>query len=156
MKMKALILALACYAFAHAQDYKTAIGFKGGFPGHGSLNVKHFFSGSTALDVAVGGGANHLWLQGLFEIHNPIESGFAWYYGIGADVGFWNRGYTYYYKDKYYDNRTWLGIDGVIGIEYTLSKLPLNFALEGVPTIRVSPYVGFGMGAAFAVRFAIR
>lgn len=158
MKLKVVILSFVCFFLvnAQAQDYKTAIGFKGGFPGYGALNVKHFLGGSSAIDFSVGGGANHLWLQGLYEINNPLQDGFSWYYGIGADVGFWNRGYMHYYKDKYYNNRTWFGIDGVLGIEYTFNQIPINLAVEAVPTVRVSPYVGFGMGGAFAIRFAIK
>ena len=33
-----------------SQDYKTAIGIKGGYPGFGSLNAKHFISEKSLLE----------------------------------------------------------------------------------------------------------
>lgn len=157
MRIKAIITAafLTLTMLSSAQDYKTAIGFKGGAPAFGALNIKHFLGATPAIDVSFGGGNNHLWIQALYEINNPLADGFSWYYGIGGDVGFWNRGYNYNYKGKYYGG-TWAGIDGVIGIEYTFNQIPFNVAFEAVPTVRVYPYVGFGVNGAIAVRFAIK
>lgn len=97
-----------------------------------------------------------MWLQGLYEINNDLGSGFDWYYGIGADLGFWTgHDYYHHYHDRYY-NGAYGGVDGVIGIEYTFSEIPLNLALDAVPTIRVFPYVGFNFYGNFAIRFAIK
>lgn len=159
--MKKGIISFICVLLmsstSFSQDYKTAIGLKGGFPGFGAINVKHYLSGRTAIDASLGGGSHHLWLQGLFEINNPIQNGLGWYYGVGADLGFWSGNYYYYNKrhDKYY-NGAWGGVDGVIGLEYTFQEIPLNLALEAVPTVRVFPYVGFAMNGAFAVRFTLK
>lgn len=158
MKRNLLILtaSLLLSGFAFNQNYNTALGFKGGFPGFGALNVKHMLGGKSAIEASLGGGRNHLWLQGLYEINNDLGSGFDWYYGIGADLGFWTgHDYYYHYNDRYY-NGAYGGIDGVIGIEYTFSEIPLNLALDAVPTIRVFPYVGFNFYGNFAIRFAIK
>lgn len=156
--MKKLV-GLACMvlfftSLSFSQDYKTAIGIKGGFPGIGAVNLKHNM-GANAIDVSVGGGSRHLWIQGLYEWNNPIQDGFSWYYGLGADLGFYNEHYGWR-DNKYYDGRVTLGLDGVIGIEYTFPTVPINLALEAVPTIRLTPYTGFYMYGNFAVRFAIK
>lgn len=157
MKKNILILtaSLLLSGFAFNQNYNTALGFKGGFPGFGAFNVKHFLGGQGAIEGSIGGGRNHLWLQGLYEWNNDIQSGFSWYYGVGADLGFWTNHYHYEYRDKHYDG-AYGGIDGVIGIEYTFEKIPLNLAVDAVPNIRVFPYVGFNFYGNIAVRFAIK
>ena len=157
MKKNLLVLtaSLLISGFAFNQNYNTALGFKGGFPGFGAFNVKHFFNEKGAIEGSIGGGYNHLWLQGLYEWNNEIQSGFSWYYGVGADLGFWTNRYEYYYRDRYY-NGGYGGIDGVIGIEYTFEKIPLNLAVDAVPNIRVFPYVGFNFYGNVAVRFAIK
>lgn len=149
------VAALLVSGFAFSQNYKTAIGFKGGFPGFGALNLKHSLGGASAIEVSVGGGRNHLWLQGLYEINKDISSGFNWYYGVGADLGTWSKNYNYKWRDDYY-NGFYGGLDGVLGIEYTFNEIPMNLALDINPTIRVFPYVGFGMYGNFAFRFAIK
>ncbi len=140
----------------NAQSYKNAIGIKGGYPGFGSLNFKHFMGSSTAIELSVGGSNNFLWLQGLYEIQAELGEGFEWYYGIGADLGSYRNNYYYKYKDNIYNGGFFLGIDGVLGIEYTFKALPLNIAFDLQPTVRVVPYFGFGVNGAFALRFAIK
>jgi len=163
--MKKLVLMLTVILgmaqFTTAQQYNTAIGIKGGFPGYGALSVKHFFGGASAVEFNLGGGAHNIWLQGLYERNTNIEGGLDWYWGVGADVGFWSNGYRYYnnrYNDDYYYNRggAWGGLDGVIGLEYTFEEFPLNLALDVNPTVRLFPYVGFGIGGALAARIAIK
>ncbi len=155
-----MVIALLFLGFGtYAQQYNTAIGIKGGYyyNGGGSLNLKHFLGGSSAVEVSLGGGSRHLWLQGLFEKNQALSDGLEWYWGIGGDLGFWTNGYEYYSKkhDRYYGG-TWGGIDAVIGLEYTFQQFPLNLAADMGPTVRLFPYVGFGWGGGIAARFAIK
>lgn len=150
-----LTCALLLSGFAYNQNYNTALGIKGGFPGFGAFNVKHNFDAKSAIEGSIGGGTHHIWLQGLYEINNEIKNGFSWYYGIGADLGVWTGNYRYNYNGRDY-NGGYGGIDGVIGLEYTFEKIPLNLAVDAVPSIRLFPYVGFAFYGNFAVRFAIK
>ncbi len=170
MKKKLLIatLCLLVANFGMTQDYKTAIGIKGGFPGLGSLNLKHNMSSNSAFEFSLGGASNLIWLQGLYEINNPIQSGFSWYYGGGVDIGIWTYSNSYYgpgyydYDDhfyvgnRYYGKRAFGGIDGVIGLEYTFANIPLNFAVDASPVLRLFPRVGFNVYASIAARFTIK
>lgn len=136
-----------------AQQYKTAIGFKGGVPGYASVNVKHFIKDFTAVEAKIGGAGNALFLQGLLEINKPLQDNFEWYLGGGADLGIWTTNYVY---DNHYYTGGNFGLDGLLGIEYTFAAFPLNVAFDMGPTIRVFPYVGFGWGGGFAARFTLK
>ncbi len=152
MKRLIFIVTILMAFSSQAQQYSTAIGLKGGFSfnGGGGINLKHFLGGSSAVEVSVGGGSRHIWLQGLYERNQELSHGVEWYYGFGGDIGlFTNGGY-----DSKYPSGLFLGADGVIGVEYTFEDFPLNLALDTGPTLRVIPYVGFGWGGGLAARYA--
>ncbi len=154
--MKKILILLAFVGvstFSYSQNYKTAIGIKGGYPGYGSLNGKHFLNTKTAIEGSIGGGSNMLWFQGLYELNFSLQDGLSWYAGGGANVGF------YSYKNPFNNERTSnmiLGLNGIVGIEYTFEELPLNVALDTGPNLRLINSLGFGWGAGLAVRYAIK
>ena len=154
MRNSLVILVLfAVTTFSYSQNYKTAIGVKGGYPGYGSLNGKHFLNSKTAIEGSIGGGTNTLWLQGLYELNFSLEQGLNWYAGGGANVGF------YSFKNTITNERTSnmiLGLNGILGIEYTFEDFPLNVALDTGPNLRIINSFGFGWGAGIAVRYAIK
>ncbi len=153
-----LLLAVSCI-YSNAQEYNTAIGFKGAFPGWGALSVKHFFAGQSAIEGNLGIGRNAFWLQLLYERNQSIAGaeGLDWYWGVGGDLGAWDHYYfDRYYHDRVYNGDFFLGADAVVGLEYTIPTVPLNFALDVGPTLRVLPYTSLYFGASFAIRFAIR
>ena len=157
MKKCLLFSVLIFTLSAFGQQYKTSIGIKGGYPGFGSLNIKHFFGGSSAIEGSLGGGARHIWLQGLYERNKALDQGVEWYYGIGADIGFWTNGYAYYNagKNQSYTG-AWGGLDGVLGLEYTFEDIPLNLAIDLGPSICLFPYVGLTWNGGLAIRYAFR
>jgi hypothetical protein len=148
-----ILMLFAVTTFSYSQNYKTAIGVKGGYPGYGSLNGKHFLNSKTAIEGSIGGGTNTLWLQGLYELNFSLEQGLNWYAGGGANVGF------YSFKNTITNERTSnmiLGLNGIVGIEYTFEDFPLNVALDTGPNLRIINSLGFGWGAGLAVRYAIK
>jgi len=152
-KFLLLILLYSVTTFTFAQNYETAVGIKGGFPGYGSLNLKHYLGASTAIEGSIGGGANTLWLQGLYELNYSLQDGFNWYFGGGLNLGF------YSYKNQITNDRIsnmLVGINGIVGIEYTFEDFPLNVALDTGPNIRIINSIGFGWGGGIAVRYAIK
>lgn len=159
---KVLLLLMLSFAtiYSYSQDYKNALGLKFSYAyGTGAgLNWKHTLGESRAFELSVGGGNGVLWLQGFYEFQHELNigglgEGFKWYWGLGADVGKFSSNYVY-------GNTTYssffAGVDGIIGVEYTLPNFPLNFALDTGPTLRVTPYVGFGWTGGFAIRYAIK
>lgn len=121
-------LLLTCFlAFglvaANAQ-YKHSLGLALGSPS--GVSYKTFLSDNKALDFTLGGSSNYFTLSAMYEIHNSIQNNLQWYYGPGAHIGAWS-GYDY-------GNGAFLGIDGVIGIEFD-PDIPFAFSLDIRPGI---------------------
>jgi hypothetical protein len=162
MKIKIFILSLILSLSSgfYSQNYSTAIGIKSGYPGHGSLNVKHFLGSSAAVDVLAGANfssvSKYFWAQCLFETNKNIVnmSGFNWYAGVGPSLGFYTVG-GYSGKNGQSFSGMWGGVTGVLGIEHTFSSLPLNIALEGGPYINLFPEFYFSGQMNIAIRYAI-
>ena len=154
--MKKIILTLALVifisAFASAQDYSTGVGLRLGFSN--GLTVKHFLSQRSAVEGLLATRWRGFEITGLFEVHNQafdVER-LNWYYGFGGHIGFWNG-----------DNTTWgdvgtnytlIGIDGILGIEYNFSEVPINISLDWKPAFNLTGYTGFwGDGGALSIRY---
>lgn len=137
-------------SFVSAQGYKTAVGFKGGYPGYGSISVKHYLNSINAIEANLGAGLNGLTVQGLYEWNHALPtSGLNWYLGVGPNIGLLSNksinGSTFY-----------LSGSGLIGIEYVFENLPLDLALDAGPIIQVIPSFGLGWGGGIAVRYTLK
>ena len=146
-------------SFNYSQQYKFAFGIKGDWSNLNSdlaeLSVKGFLNQNAAIEANFGAGQRYVWLDCIFHYNQALKNDFDWYFGGGADFGYWNTNY-----DKRYDNAThtgfWVGTSGVLGLEYTVKQFPINFALDLGPTIRYIPELDFGVKVGFAMRYAIR
>jgi hypothetical protein len=150
--MKKLILtfivALSIVVLVNGQDYKTGVGLRGGFSN--GLTIKHFvtekaaFEGMIALNA---GNSNGFGLTGLYEIHNQafeVEQ-LKWYYGFGAHIGS--------FADSHVTN-TVIGIDGILGIEYSFTEAPINIGLDWKPLINlVGNSQFYPDGGALSIRY---
>ncbi len=130
-----------------SNDYTTAIGVKF-YPG--AFTIKHFVNDKHALE-----GIAYFWnkgtrITGLYEIHAdiPNASGLKWYIGPGAHIGF--------YDDKYYEGRTYIGIDGVLGLDYKIKSAPINFSVDWQPSFEFGDGAGFsGNWGGIAIRYVL-
>jgi hypothetical protein len=157
-----IVVAVLCAEWAAAQsvdrDYRTAIGVKV-WDGAG-LSVKHFTSDVGALE-----GILYFWdegfrLTGLYEFHGDIGGapGLRWYIGPGAHLGF----YDYNDDDNGNgndndgnDNDTYIGIDGVIGLDFKFNKVPINISLDWQPSFEFGDNRGFNGGwGGLGIRYA--
>jgi len=147
-----LALAICIVTISAAQDYNTGIGFRGGpFLG---LTVKHFVGTRSALEGLLCTRWQGFEVTGLYEIHNPAfdVNRLKWYYGVGGHLGFYNG-----------DNTTWgdvgntytvVGVDGIIGLEYSFDEIPINLSLDWKPSFSFVGYSHFFPdGAAFPIRY---
>ena len=87
-----LLFFLLITNISFSQNYTTAIGIKGGYPGFGTLNAKHFIGikqpsrqVSAVFKTNYGTGA---FVMLDYELNSELDPGFSWYYGGGALVGF--------------------------------------------------------------------
>ena len=128
-------------------DYTTAIGVKF-YPG--AVSVKHFVTDKNALE-----GIAYFWnrgtrITGLYEIHGEIENagGLKWYIGHGAHVGFYNN--------KYYAGATYIGLDGVLGLDYKFKSAPINLSIDWQPSFEFGDGAGFsGNWGGLAIRYVL-
>ncbi|SDM10987.1 hypothetical protein SAMN04488090_2659 [Siphonobacter aquaeclarae] len=153
-----LLLMGALPHLVHAQaDYKTAIGVRLG--ASNGLSVKGFLSNKNALEGILTTRWRGIGLTGLYEVHgNAFQTrSFNWYVGGGAHIYTWREGKVPPPWWDGRDRRTIAGLDGILGLEYTIPSAPLNFSIDWKPAINIVNYEGFwGDEFAFSIRFAIK
>ncbi len=146
---------MALHAQSLGQTYKTALGLKVWGDG-GGISIKSFVGPGHALE-----GVGYFWergtrIVGLYEFHGRIEGapGLNWYVGPGAHLGFYN--------DRYYDARfhdgdgsgSYIGIDGVLGLDYKFDGVPVNLSIDWQPSFEFGSNRGFiGSWGGLGVRY---
>lgn len=136
-----------------AQNYTTGIGLRGGF--WNGFTVKHYTAGEVAIEGILTTRWNGFNITALYEKHkyNFNSDKWDWYYGFGGHIGFWNDVDDHPWFDET-GAFTVFGIDGILGIEFTFSEVPLNISLDWKPAVNFGEYYGFnGDGAALSFRF---
>ena len=119
---------------ANSSTYTTALGVK--VWDGGGISLKHFFNPNNAGELIAYFYRNGVRFTGLYEIHGPINGaqGLRWYIGPGAHIGFYNS--------KYGDG-AFVGIDGVLGLDYKFSGAPINISLDWQPSFEFGDGRGF-------------
>jgi len=128
-----------------SQVYQTALGVK--VWDGGGISFKHFVKENNALEFI-----GYFWNQGvritgLYEIHGPISgaAGLKWYIGPGAHIGFYNT--------KNGDG-SFIGIDGVLGLDYKFNGPPVNISLDWQPSFEFGDNRGFaGSWGGLGIRY---
>ena len=147
----AFLLVMSIIGQAKAQDYKTGLGLRAG--SSWGLTVKHFESSKAALEGILAFRWEGFGATGLYEVHNKAfeVDHLYWYYGGGAHIGFYNG-----------DNVSWgtngtvytvIGIDGILGIEYTFREAPINIGIDWKPALNLIGYYGLWSEGAISVRY---
>ncbi len=136
-----LIFFFGLLAVLKSQDYTNGIGLRGGLP-YG-ITVKHFFSDKNAVEGILSTRWGGFRITGLYEIHNPTKQypNLKWFYGVGAHVGFWDDR-SPFVKDP--DSQAILGIDGILGLEYTFDEIPLNLGIDSGLSFNLIGHTGWG------------
>lgn len=134
----------------NAQDYKNAIG--GRFGSANGVSFKTALNKGAMLELIgnfrSNNGFKYIQLTGLYEVYNPIKGadGLNWFYGGGATIGS--------LKAKGYDGDVYLGLNGVLGLDYKFKGAPINLSLDWIPTLRLTPDTDFYSGdVGLGVRF---
>ena len=156
MKQKFLTAAIVLFMSAgsalaqnKSSNYKTALGVKF-YPG--AITIKHFVKPNAALEGLLYLYNHGTRVTGLYEFHFdiPNASGLQWYVGPGAHIGFYNT--------KYFGGGTSVGIDGVIGLDYKFSGVPINLSLDWQPSFEFgNNFNGFGGSwGGLGIRYVIK
>lgn len=136
-----LLLFLLISFYGYSQDYSNAIGLRGG--SSNGITFKHFVSDNAALEVILTTRFGGYGIFGLYELHKSIKSvdGLNFYYGAGAHVGSYNGA-----KDNRWfkgsENHTVIGVDGILGIEYNFSEVPINLSIDFKPAFNLIGHTG--------------
>ena len=142
---KFLLIAALLFAgiAASAQPYNWAVGVRGGY-GWGTLSAKHYLNENNAFDFAGSVAIGSAWsweLAALYEWNIPvITDGFDFYFGAGPHGG------SYVSNDA---AAIRLGIQGVVGLEYTFDVIPLNIFLDYRPNFALQLGDNGGFGGYF-------
>jgi hypothetical protein len=146
-----IVLSIAVVMLLDAQNYKTGIGLRVG-TGTG-LTLKHFINSKSAIEGLLVTKWQGFDFAGLYELHNqPFDvDNLDWFYGFGAHIGFYDG-----------HNEEWgiqgpaysvLGIDGIVGLEYTFMDAPVNLGLDFKPVLNLTGYSGLWAEFGFSVRY---
>lgn len=130
----------------YSSSYRSALGVKVWGDG-GGISFKHFF-----IDNQAGEFIGYFWTQGsrltaLYEIHGNFAEapGLKWYIGPGAHLGF--------YSTKF-GGGTFVGVDGVLGLDYKFKAAPINLSLDWQPSFEFGTNRGFyGNWGGLGIRY---
>lgn len=149
-----ILVAFCSLLSLHAQDYRTGIGLRAGYPA--GLTIKHFVSNRTAIEGILATRWGGFVITGLFEAHRQLADvdNLNWYYGLGAHLGFWNGDNDRNFWGDPGTSYTVVGIDGILGLEYSFEEIPVNIGIDWKPAFNIFGYQGFwGDGGAFSIRY---
>ena len=141
---------------AKAQPYRTSAGLRLGFP-YG-FTVRHFIDRKNSLELIAAGNMRGFMFAGFIENENRtlIYPGVNWYWGPGIHGGFVDvRRYPDIYAREDYAGPV-MGIDAVLGVEYTFRDIPLNLSFDLMPSLNLAGYTGWnGLNSAISVRYVL-
>jgi hypothetical protein len=130
---------------ADAQDYKGALGVrfssKAALVGT-SVSLKYFFNEKIAAEGLIT--LDDPFALGLLvEWHKPFVSNLKFFYGGGVYAGFSG------------DRR--VGLQGIIGLDYKIPKIPIDFSIDWKPELTVAKEFSFepqalGVTARFTIK----
>ncbi len=137
-----------------AQDYKTALGVRlssSSAMQNNSISIKHFISAKTAIEGLFSFG-DPLALGALVEFYKPLTpSGLTYFYGAGGYISFIKKVNINSSKTSTDPN---FGAQGIIGLDYKFSNVPLNISLDWKPELNLVSNINFEPAAiGFSARF---
>ena len=135
MKIKKLLIVVILIAIStaiSAQNYKTGIGARVGF--FNGLTVKHFVNRNNAVEGILNFRWDGVIITGLYEwqYQLPNAQGFEYYLGVGGHIGIFDD-YEWDDDDDDDDASTIVGLDLIIGLEYTFPQAPFTIGLDYKP-----------------------
>jgi hypothetical protein len=149
-----LVAGLFCISSLQAQDYKTALGVRLSSSNafvNNSISLKHFINEKTAIEGMFSFG-DPLALGALVEFHKPLSAaGLTYFYGAGAYIAFTK---TFNVNTQKSSTDPSFGAQGVIGLDYKFTNIPLNLSLDWKPELNIVSDINFEPAAiGFTARF---
>ena len=172
MKKTVFILIFSLIASStFSQVYEKQVGLR--------LGVTSGFAGKvikddrTAIEGIFGFREGGVQVYVLLESYHPLikanKTHWMMYFGGGGHIGYidgynrvrrWSNSSGYYYEEQRISGPV-IGVDGVIGTDYTFNKVPITLTLEFKPFLELQSFrtfhinfwdVGFGIKYSFKNR----
>ena len=166
-----LILIIFLSVTSIAQEYEKQVGLRLGVTS--GISGKIIKNDQAAIEGILGFRDGGMQIYGLVESYHPLiktnTNHWMIYFGGGGHMGYvngymkerrWSNTAGYYYEEIRVVGMV-LGLDGVIGTDYTFSKVPITLSLEFKPYIELQDFwnfnvnfwdVGFGIKYSFKSR----
>ncbi|TWI84286.1 hypothetical protein LX66_4652 [Chitinophaga japonensis] len=129
---KIILLTILLWAFMQDLQAQSKgnpqVGIRLGLPL--GATARYFFDDANAVEGIAGIYNQTFTVTGLYERHFDLSAltvpGFAWYVGGGAHLG-----------SRRIDGNTRFiaGFDGIAGLDYTFTNIPLNLSLDWKPAV---------------------
>jgi hypothetical protein len=137
-----LIAGFAFIATSNAQQQALGLRIGGGTFFGAEVSYQKDLGQPHRLEADLGLENSGCGLTGIYQWVwdlNSLADGVKWYAGVGAGL--------------HVGNYIGAGINGQIGIEYTLEDIPLQFSLDSRPGLYFGADNIFGGGAALSIRY---
>jgi hypothetical protein len=149
-----LVAGIGAFSNLSAQNYKTALGVRlssSNAMQNNSISIKQFITEKVAIEGLFTFG-DPLALGALVEMHKPLTpAGLTYFYGAGGYISFVKKINTTTLKSTTDPN---FGAQGVIGLDYKFSNVPLNISLDWKPELNIVSDINFEPSAiGFSARF---
>lgn len=135
-----LLLSFLAVVSLNAQtNYSRAVGIKAG--GGFSFTYKQFVTENNNLEAQATLWNKGFRVSGLYEFNFyrfEQAPGLALFAGPGVHIGFWKDEFQ-----KDYNSKAEFGIDGIIGLDYKFSNVPVNISLDWQPAVTLVGSAGF-------------
>lgn len=166
MKIKSYLLILPlCLFFSYSKaqhsevsPYTMGLGLRGGFL-YG-ISIKSFIAPRGAIEGILGTRWQGYSLTGLFEYQKRTKkSGLDWFFGFGAHAGTYEERYFIQSSGgKPKSSKTiWaIGVDGIVGIEYMVTKVPVSFGVDFKPFMDLVNSNQNYLDAALTIRYTFK
>lgn len=145
-----VFLLLAGFTTLKAQLYERSIGVRLGYTS--GITGKVIKNNRAAIEGILGFRQGGMQVYALVESYKPLivtpKAKWMMYFGGGGHLGYingfdkvrhWSNSYGYYWEEIWISGMV-IGIDGVIGTDYTFPKVPISLSLEFKPYFEVQNF----------------
>jgi hypothetical protein len=151
MRNISIIIFLLASSGAFAQYYPFEIGLRGGYSSGITfrVNIEDNLSYEAQAIYRDQGGIFSMIRQKHVEMGMDRHGNWKFIYGMGAHAGFYfTDSYRIFWKEIYYGQNLFtpvVGVDGYIGIDYSLESIPMSFGASFQPYMELSLRQIFGI-----------
>lgn len=154
MKKAAIIILFSFIAnITVAQVYEKQLGLRLGVTS--GLSAKVIKDNRTAIEGVFGFRDGGIQIYVLLESYHPLiktnKTHWMMYFGGGGHVGYvdgykrvrrWSNSSGYYYEEQKISGPV-IGLDGIIGTDYTFHKVPITLSIEFKPFLELESFRNF-------------